>query len=181
MSPRIFPVDIFESFFFFIVKGKGLNKMNSCNIAIPASTSNKHSYCGIFFPQKKWKQNISSSPRYLQKMLCILSFQCDNELIFDVPKFLNTYTFKQNDYVKSLFKKDKNLLYLIKKIWFCKDKLSFLEGRNQITLEPLRKLLQERPDEYRRTWGIVQKRKRETFKHCCKKWLNNFPICLTNQ
>lgn len=48
-------------------------------------------------------------------MLCILSFQCDNELIFDVPKFLNTYTFKQNYYVKSLFKKDKNLLYLIKK------------------------------------------------------------------
>ena len=93
-------------------------------------------------------------------MLCILSFQCDNELIFDVPKFLNTYTFKQNYYVKSLFKKDKNLLYLIKKIWFYKDKLSFLEGRNQITLEPLRKLLQERPDEYRRTWGIVQKRKR---------------------
>ena len=58
MSPRIFPVDILNLFFFFIVKGKGLNKMNSCNLAIPSSTSNKHSYYGIFFPQKKWKQNM---------------------------------------------------------------------------------------------------------------------------
>lgn len=54
MSPGIFPVDIFESFFF-IVKGKGLKKMNSCNLAIPSSTSNKHSYCGIFFPSKEVK------------------------------------------------------------------------------------------------------------------------------
>ena len=65
MSPGVSPVDIFESFFFFIVKGKGLNKMNSCNFAIPSSASNKHSYCGIFFPQKKWKQNIGSWPGYL--------------------------------------------------------------------------------------------------------------------
>ena len=49
-------------------------------------------------------------------MLCTFSFQCGNKLIFDVPKFLNTYTFTQNYHVKSLFKKDKNLLYLIKKI-----------------------------------------------------------------
>lgn len=60
--------------------------------------------------------------------------------IFDAPKILNIYTFKQNYDVKIVLKRKD------KKIWFYK---GFVPGRQKADLGPWRNIINERPNEYK--------------------------------